>query len=164
MADTDKTLDPIHISADDLDDRQVRGIQRMKGAEKSSGNVILLNDSTSVWMSSRGNRAWKVERDARNQRGKFTIKYTCSCGDWDKNGRIDCQHVFAERLRRGEVVVDGTVEPRRMKRAASGRRPTRKRIAANGRTMRTVQRDTRVQLAGRIPELLRDLARAMERE
>ena len=36
MATTDNVPEPIHINAEDLDDRQVRGIQRMKGAEKAA--------------------------------------------------------------------------------------------------------------------------------
>jgi hypothetical protein len=157
-------VEPQQFNADDLDDRKIRGIQRFKAAERSNGNAILLNDTTTLWMSSRGNRAWKVKREQKNQRGKLTISYECTCGDWDKNGRIDCQHVFAERLRRGEAVVVGTVEPRRVRRAVTSRRPARKRIAASGLAMSTVQRHARVQLSARIPELLRDLARAMERE
>jgi hypothetical protein len=161
---TKTNVDPQKINADDLDDRKIRGIQRFKAAERSNGNAILLNDTTTIWMSSRGNRAWKVTREQKNHRGKLTVSYECTCGDWDKNGRIDCQHVFAERLRRGEVVVVGTVEPRRVRRAVTARRPARKRVAATGLSMHTVQRHARVQLSTRIPELLRDLARAMERQ
>jgi hypothetical protein len=160
----ENVFEPKRINADDLDDRQIRGLQRFKAAERSNGNAILLNDSTTLWMSSRGNRAWKVKREQKNHRGKLTVSYECTCGDWDKNGRVDCQHVFAERLRRGEVVVVGTVEPRRVKRAVTARRPARKRIAATGLSMHTVQRHARVQLSTRIPELMRDLARAMERQ
>jgi hypothetical protein len=80
----------------------------------------------------------------------------------DTNGRIDCEHVFAERLNRGEVIIIGEVERRRAESAKAGRQPARKRIAANGRSMRSVQRDARVALGERIPELLRDLVRAME--
>ena len=75
---------------------------------------------------------------------------------------IDCEHIFAERLNRGEVIVIGEVERRRAESAKAGRQPARKRIAANGRSMRSVQRDARVALGERIPELLRDLVRAME--
>jgi hypothetical protein len=113
-------------------------------------------------MSKRGNRAWAVEREERNRRGKLQVEYTCPCGDFQKNGRIDCEHVFAERLNRGEVIVIGEVERRRAESAKAGRQPARKRIAANGRSMRSVQRDARVALGERIPELLRDLVRALE--
>jgi hypothetical protein len=155
--------EPARIDAAELDDRQVRGVHRAASAEKSNGNVIILNDTTSIWMSARSNRAWRVEREIRNHRGKLQIYYTCSCGDWDKNGRIDCQHVFAERIRRGEVVVVGTISKYRVKRATAVRRDPRPRVAADGRPWRSVQRTARVELPDRIPELLRDLARAMEK-
>jgi hypothetical protein len=153
----------ITIRAEDLDDRQIRGLARAKSADKSNGNIIIQNDSTSIWMSGRSNRAWKVERDERNHRGTMKILYTCSCGDWDKNGLIDCHHVFAERVRRGEVVIVGTVSKYRVKRATAVRRPPRERATVDGRPWRSVQRSARVQLPDRIPELLRDLARAMEK-
>ena len=162
MAGTQEPLEPKVLESENLDDRQIRGVLRAKAADRSNGMLIRINDSTSLWMSKRGNRAWKVERDARNRRGKLQVEYNCTCGDYQKNGRIDCEHVFAERLNRGEVIVNGTVERRRAETAKAGRLPARKRIAPVGRTMRTVQRDARVAMGDRIPELLRDLARAME--
>lgn len=162
MADTQEPLEPKVLEAANLDDRQIRGVSRAKAADRSNGMVIVLNDSTSLWMSKRGNRAWKVEREQRNRRGKLQVEYVCKCGDHDKNPRLDCEHIFAEKLRRGEVIVTGEVERRRAESAKAGRRPARKRIAANGRSMRSVQRDARVALGERIPELLRDLVRAME--
>ncbi|HEX3467447.1 MAG TPA: hypothetical protein VHT05_05145 [Candidatus Elarobacter sp.] len=162
MADTTEGFEPTHIAAEDLDDRQIRGVSRAKAADRSNGMVVLLNESTSLWMSKRGNRAWRVEREQRNRHGKLRVEYTCKCGDHDKNPRLDCEHIFAEKLRRGEVIVDGQVEPKRAESAKAGRLPARKRIAPIGRTMRTVQRDARVAMGDRIPELLRDLARAME--
>jgi hypothetical protein len=153
----------VNIAASDLDDRQVRGLARFRASEKSNTSAIILNDSTTLWMSARNNRAWQVKREIENHRGTLRIAYECTCGDWDKNGRLDCQHIFAERLRRGEVVVDGDVSNYRIKRATGARRPPRKRVAENGRPWRSVQRQARVDLPDRIPELLRDLGRAMEK-
>jgi hypothetical protein len=150
------------ILADDLDDRQIRGMRLKAAADRSNGMVILRNDSTSIWRSKRGNRAWDVERQLRNRRGDVVIEYRCPCGDFLKNGRIDCQHIFAERLRRGEVIVIGNVARKRMEWAEASRRPARKRYAANGKPMRSIQRDARVAIPDRVPQLLRDLVRSMK--
>jgi len=155
--------EPKRIEAEDLDDRQIRGVQLAKAADRANGNVITPNDSTSIWMSKHGNRAWTITRNVRNRRGKLNVEYDCSCGDFQKNGRIDCLHIFAERIRRSEVVIIGEIARRRAQSANAERRPARQRIAPVGRPMRSIQRDARVALADRIPELLRDLARAMER-
>jgi hypothetical protein len=53
---------PKHISADDLDDRQLRAVARVTAADKSNGQAVLLNESTTLWISKRGNRAWTVTR------------------------------------------------------------------------------------------------------
>ena len=164
MAGETEVPEPKHIEADDLDDRQIRGGLLAKEADRSNGNVIAINDSTSLWMSKRGNRAWTVTRELRNRRGKTSVEYACTCGDYQKNGRIDCTHIFAERIRRGEVVIVGKIARRRAQSATADRRPPRQRIAPVGRPMRSIQRDARVALADRIPELLRDLVRAMERD
>ena len=161
MAKANDTQNVAHLAADDLDDRQIRGYHRAMSADKANGQVNAVNEKTTFWMSKRGNRFWKVDRDERNRRGQFEIEYRCSCGDYQKNGRIDCEHIFAERIRRGDAVVTGEVDAKRMKWATAPRRPARKRLAADGRSMRTVEREVRVANVDRIPELLRDLARAM---
>jgi len=130
-------------------------------ADRSNATVILQNDSTSIWRSKQGNRAWEVERQTRNRRGKPTIEYRCRCSDFQKNGRNDCQHIFAERLRRGEVVVAGTVPAKRLKWADASRRPTRERFAADGRSIRSIQRAARASIPERVPELLTDLIQSM---
>ena len=164
MADDTDVLEPKNINAVDLDDRQIRGVQLAQAADCANGNVITPNDSTSIWMSKRGNRAWTVTREVRNRRGKTDVEYACSCGDYQKNGRVDCLHIFAERIRRGEIVIVGKIARRRAESANAGRQPARQRLTPVGRPMRSIQRDARVALADRIQELLRDLARAMERE
>ena len=155
--------EPKHIAAEDLDYRQIRGLLLKKAADRSNARVILQNENTSIWRSARGNNAWDVERQTRNRRGTLVIEYRCSCGDYKKNGRIDCAHIFAERLRRGEVIVDGEVPRNRMAWAKATRRPPRKRWGADGRPMRSIQRDSRVAIPDRIPELIRNLIRSMKR-
>jgi hypothetical protein len=151
------------ILAEDLGDRQIRGVLLMRAADKSNGNVIAFNSTTTLWLGSRGNRAWKVERELRNRRGTFIVEYRCNCDDFEKNGRIDCLHVFAERLRREEVRIVGDIPKNRLNNAQASRRPARKRIAATGRSVRSVQRDARVAFAERMPEMIRDLVRSLER-
>jgi hypothetical protein len=151
------------ISADDLDDRQIRGVLRSRVADRSNAMVIPINDSTTLWMSKRGNRAWMVEREYRNRRDERVIEYRCGCSDFQKNGRIDCEHIFAERIRRSEIIIDGTIERKRVQGARAARRPARKRIGADGRSHRSIQRDARVAIPERVPELLYDLSRAMVR-
>jgi len=153
-----------HVEADDLDDRQLRAVARVTAADKSNGQAVLLNESTTLWMSKRGNRAWQVTREEGNHRGKLRLEYACTCGDFAKNGRIDCEHIFAERLRRGEVIIDGQIDGKRANDAKAGRRPARKRIAPTGQPMRSVQREARVNLPDRLPELIRDLKRVTDRE
>lgn len=149
--------EPKRLLADDLDDRQIRAVRRYRDAEAANGLVILQDDSTTLWMSKRGNRFWSVERMTRNRRGTIGIEYRCTCADFQKNGRIDCEHIFAERLRRREVVIEGKVEPRRMTWATRPRRPPRKRLSADGQPIRSIQRAARVEIDQRVPELLRDL-------
>ena len=153
--------EPKRMAAEDLDDRQLRGVMRSKEADKSNGLVFEVNASTTLWMSKRDNRAWRVEREQKNRRGVAQIEYVCSCGDHQKNARLDCQHIFAERIRRGEVIIDGEPTKKRAETAVAARREPRQRISATGKTMRAVQREARMTIGDRIPELLRDLARGM---
>jgi hypothetical protein len=152
------------IHADELDDRQIRGVLLVKAAERTNSLVMVQNDATTLWMSKKGCRFWKVEREQRNRRGKLEIEYACSCSDYQKLGRINCSHIFAERIRRGEIIIEGTVERKRIESAKAGRSPARKRITPTGRPMTSVQRDARVALGSRIPELLRDLKRLIDRQ
>jgi hypothetical protein len=152
---------PQSIKAGDLDDRQIRGVQRAAGAGHRARVVGILDEHTTIWMSKRGNRAWRVERSTRNRRGILAVEYTCSCGDFKKNGRIDCEHVFAERIRRAEVVVEGEINRKRAESARTGRAPTRIRISPVGKSMRRIQREARVTLAERIPKLVQELGGAV---
>lgn len=104
------TPTPTVLRTEDLSDRQVRGIQLHGRAEKSNGLATLLNDETTIYW---GDRAYRVTRELRNVRGTLKLEYRCSCGDFRKNGRIDCLHCFAERLRRGEAIVEGAISGER---------------------------------------------------
>jgi len=156
--------EPKRLNAADLDDRQLRGVALVKAAERSNALVVPQSDSTTLWLSKRGNRVWRVERELRNRRGKTSVEYTCTCVDFLKNGRIDCQHILAERVRRGEIVVVGKVDRRRAREAQAERRPARRRVSQTGRSIRSVQRDARVALGERIPQLLADLGRLLNRD
>ena len=153
--------EPISIPVDELDDRQLRGLARAKEADRQNNLVFPVNDSTTLWTSKRDNRAWKVEREQKNRRGFAQIEYVCSCGDHQKNARLDCQHIFAERIRRGEIIIIGEPTKKRAETASAARREPRERISASGKSMRKVQREARMTIGDRIPELLRDLARGM---
>ena len=156
-----KAPEPKRIPVEELDDRQLRGVARAKEADSRNNLVFEVNATTTFWTSKRENRAWKVEREEKNRRGILQIEYVCSCGDYQKNARLDCQHIFAERIRRGEVIIVGEPSKKRSETAVAARREPRQRISATGKTMRKVQREARMTFGDRIPELLRDLARGM---
>jgi hypothetical protein len=150
---------PVRISADELNDRQIKGAELHKDGERSNGKVILLNDTTTLYFSSKSNSAYQVTRESRNLRGTRQTEYRCDCGDFKKNGRIPCYHIFAEQLRRAEVVILGPINHRRTVHATAGRRPPRKRVAHDGKADKSVQRDARSQNPRRVPELVTDVKR-----
>jgi Transposase DDE domain len=71
-----------------------------------------------------------------------------------KQGAIDCKHIFAERLYRGEVAVVGELSVQNRPPRKASRRPARKRIAQDGRTVKTTQRHARRKLPSRSIDLL----------
>ena len=70
-----------------------------------------------------------------------------------KNGRIDCKHIFAEKLRREEFVVVGELAVRDRPPRQASRRPAKDRVAENGLMRRTTQGHARIRLPKRLPEL-----------
>ena len=86
--------------------------------------LIVEVNSEEAHHSGTRDRIWKVTRTLRNLRGVMAFEYRCTRPDSKKNGRIDCYHMFADKLRRGEVVVIGKVkggaQGRSSRRAPSG--------------------------------------------
>ena len=106
-----KPQGPMRLHAAELDGRQKRGLELCRAAEKANGLALLINDTTTLWHSlTDSTRSYLVVRDERNRRGKRQVEYRCQCGDFAKQGRVDCKHIFAEKVRRGEVTVAGTPE------------------------------------------------------
>ena len=148
------------LQAAELDERQLRGIELHRAAERANGLMVLLNDSTTLWYSQTDStRAYQVSREQRNRRGTPQIEYRCQCGDFVKNGRVDCLHIFAEKLRRGEVAIAGALRNRRKYAARSNRRPARKVKAADGRSGRSARRAARVKMFDEAHRLIDSLVR-----
>jgi hypothetical protein len=151
------------LHASELSDRQLRGFRRAESLAKSPRLCRVLSENDTLWESKRGNHSWLVERSIRNRRGVVSPEYRCQCGDFKKNGRIDCEHIFAERIRRGEAIVIGEVETRKVERAVTGRQPARERTAFDGTPIRTAQRKARIAFGRRLPDLLSSLMREVAR-
>lgn len=154
------------FSFDDLNERQQKGCELWRRSQQQNGLVLFGNDDTlTVWFSQNDpNRAYHINRDLRNRRGTLVVSYSCDCPDSIKYGRIDCKHVFAEKLRRGEVVVSSP--PRKKSGTAvkkATRRPARKRFAHDGRTLKTARKTASRKMPTRIPELALSLAQGFER-
>lgn len=136
-----------------MSDREHRGWELYRLYVSDGKNCNQPSDDVAVWFGGREGRI--VERSLRNCRGKHIILYRCSCPDFKKVGRIDCKHIFAERLRREEIRV--IEEPSTRKEAPSKvavRGPVRHRTAANGQSVRTTQRAARVDMLTRTQELM----------
>ena len=150
----------IERKVDQLTERELRGYALWKQGQRSNTSVIVFNETSTFYVSSKGQSFYPVARLERNRRGTLAIEYRCGCGDFRKYGRVDCMHIFAERLRRYEVVVIGELSEEQRTRAKASRRPARKRVAADGRSMRTVQRRARVKMPVRVRDLLRQAVKA----
>lgn len=121
----------------DLNDRQRRGVALWERAQSQNGLRVAMTDDAVLWFSqSNAQLTYRVERTVRNRRGAVALEYRCQCNDFEKEGRVDCKHIFAERITRGEVVVE-TADVRRIDTAKKAdRRPARTRLAHDGRTVR----------------------------
>lgn len=136
---------PKTMLAADLDDRKIRGVFLSKAIEAGINECVHLSENKTLYFSSKDNtRVNTVERNLRNLRGKMTVVYTCTCPDFKKNGRTDCSQIFADRLRRGEVVVEGEISAARARSAKATRRPARKLKTEDGRSYKAVERHARV--------------------
>ena len=129
----------------DLDDRKIKGVLLYKSIQSGAEEFITLGDQKTLYVSSRDKtRVFPVERNLRNLRSVMTIIYSCACPDFIKNGRTDCSHIFAERLRRSEVIIQGEISRERAKAAKATRRPARKLKTDDGRSYKAVDRHARV--------------------
>lgn len=151
------------IRAEDLYERQIRGIELWKKAQQSNGLVIIVNAEEAYYPGSR-DRIWKVNRTLRNLRGVMAIEYRCTCPDYKKNGRVDCLHIFADKLRNEDVEVVGEVKAARKAVAVAVRRPARKTFVADGRARRTAQRTARTKMPERVPKLVLGLKQVYDRD
>lgn len=153
---------PVQMNAADLSDRQTKGYLIFREWEKDGKRAVVFDDTQTLWMGS-GTNAYRVEREARNRRGTMRVEYRCQCQDFLKNGAIECKHIFADRLRRGEVVVLGKPTKTRESVVKAQRRPARERFDYKGRALRTAQRDARVAMPERIPDLIVSLHAGFKR-
>lgn len=152
------------MQATDLDDRKIRGVLLFKAIEAGTNECLHLSENKTLFFSSKDKtRVNTVERNLRNVRGKMTIVYTCTCPDFMKNGRTDCAQIFAERLRRAEVIVEGDISPARARSAKATRRPARKLKTDDGRSYKAVDRHARVAMGdGGISQLTSSLLGAYD--
>lgn len=153
----------MELQFDDLSDRQSKGLKLWQDSQASNGMAIIITDEDTLWSSQTDpTRAYRVVRHERNHRGTMMIEYRCPCGDFLKNGAVDCKHIFAEKLRRKEVVVIGNTRKVKKVVKQAERRPARKRLAHDGKTVRTSQRRARQKMPDRIPELVLSLAKTVK--
>lgn len=149
------------LQYDELSDRQQRGHALWHRAQSQNGMMLLVNDETTLWFSQTDNtRAYPVERTIRNDRGSIETTYRCACDDFKKQGRVDCKHIFAEKMRRGEVsVLEAPRSEKKAPQKKASRRPSRKRKDHKGRSIRTSQRIANREMPRRTPELILSLKR-----
>ncbi|MHB1549615.1 MAG: transposase [Vulcanimicrobiaceae bacterium] len=148
---------PIVMRSADLSERQQR-------AQAQNGMVLVMSDAATLWFSQNySTRAYRVQRDTRSRRGILKAEYRCQCPDFAKQGVIDCKHIFAERLRRGEIVVEGPPPKKRGPEKKATRRPDRERLAHDGTTVRNAHGRARRKMPDRIPERTLSLKRCYDR-
>jgi hypothetical protein len=154
---------PKKMRAADLDDRKTRGALLAAGIGTGACSVDVLDEERAIyWSAKDGTRAYTVSRDIRNRRGTLAREYRCSCPDFQKNGRTDCEHIFCERIRRSEVVVEGAISAARAASAKATRRPARVRHATDGRSIRSAQRAARERMPDNIDRLIVSLRKAYD--
>lgn len=147
-----------------LNERQKRGVELFARAQIQNGMALPVNDETTLWFSqSDPTRVYHVERQIRNRRGTLQLEYRCECEDFKKQGALDCKHIFAEKLRRGEHHVRNFRQRKgHDARTKASRRPARKRQAYDGRAIRSAHRSAKRILPERIPELTLSLKLAFD--
>jgi len=154
------------LKAEDLDDRQIDGLLLFRSILAGNTCRVPIGDAHALYPSTKDPEiAYTVERVVRNRRGRTHVECRCSCPDNAKQGRRDCQHRFAEKLLRGDLVVTGDVDPTLMaerSRIVAGRRPARQRFSHDGRSIRSAQRTARVKMATELPRLILSLKRAWD--
>lgn len=145
------------MNGDDLDNRQIDGLLLYRAVLDGQTRRIAISNAQSIYLSSKDpGVTYTVERTERNRRGAKTVEYRCSCPDSAKQGRRDCQHRFAEKLLRGDVVVAGEMNAAQVQlreQIKAGRRPARQRFGYDGRSIRSVQRAARVRMSREIPTI-----------
>jgi len=153
---------PVVMQYADLNERQRRGYAMWMRAKIHDGMMFFgPSEESAIWISASDSIGYQVSRALRNLRGTMALVYRCQCPDFKKHGVIDCKHIFAERLRREEVIVIGAPikEPRQK---SAQRRPARKRVGHDGRPYTSVKRSANVKKPKRIPELLVSLKLAYD--
>ncbi|HEV2738712.1 MAG TPA: transposase, partial [Candidatus Elarobacter sp.] len=154
---------PQSFKASDLSDREVDGQRLFDASRRGKARIVPLDDQQTIYWSSRtSDTAYTVTRKITNRRGTLIVAYTCSCPDAKKYLRRDCEHQFAEKLRRGEAVITGRVPASRPVKDKAGRRPARKRLAEDGRSIKSAQRDARKEMPNEIPRLVLSLKHAYD--
>ena len=156
----------VELRWSELSERQQRSYALWMRAQSQNGMAVEFAPDSTLWFSATDNtRAYMVVRVQRNRRGEWIIEYRCNCEDFKKHGRVDCKHIFAERLRRGEVVVaDAGLRKPTTPSAVAKRRPARERKAHDGTTIRSAHRRARKAMPERIPLLLTSLKSAFDRD
>jgi hypothetical protein len=160
VTDAPSTPVPLHLRAEDLDDRHIRGVNLAKKIALRKVRLAIIGFDRTIYWSSKGSRAYDVTRSMRNKRGILAIAYRCNCSDFRKNGRTDCYHIVCDKIVREELVIDGEIRSSRRMSAVAVRRPVRKQQTADGRSHRTAQRDARVKMEFNVPKRAASLMKA----
>ena len=156
---------PLTFKAEDLDDRRTRGLLLFEAMGRGTADRTQITDDESYYWSSREkDRCYRTKRELRNVRNKMQPVYRCTCPDFKKDGRNGCEHIFAERLERKEVIVVGNVSAARARTAKAVRRPARKRKTASGESIKTTQRKARVKMPSETPRLITSLRHQFDRQ
>jgi hypothetical protein len=158
---------PTTIQAEALNEQQLAGwdLVEYSKTDMGKGTVLFLPSGLAIWRSTRKGSltAYEVLAVDVVRDGKATVEYRCQCGDFLKNGARDCKHIFAERLRRNEVVIVGDVSRKERPPRKASRGPARKRYGEGNRPIRRVQAAARREMPWRVPELISSLGRGFER-
>lgn len=153
----------VHMSVEDLNKFQQRGLIMWKQSQSHNGMCVPFNDEFTWWTSSKdSDHAIRVSRAERNIRGRLQLKFTCKCRDFENNAERDCKHIFAEKLRLELVVVIGDLDEERAAQVQAKRGPTRKRKDHKGRPIRGAQRRARREMPTRIPQLAFSLKKQID--
>jgi hypothetical protein len=155
------TFKPEIVNAEDMTNRQVRGYEILEAVNRGETQVTPLDEERTLYVT--GGVGYVVTRRLKKVRSQMRIVYESGDGDYKKMGWIASKYIEAERLRRGELQIEGSITEVQRARAAR-RRPPRIRKTDDGRPIRVAERAAAKAMRPRINELLKQLVIVYQRE